>query len=353
MKLKRSLIILFFITNINLVFSIEYNISYCIDSIKYGEKSHNLTIITDEKERITYVKEDNSYEEFYNYQSDEINKIIHNSEQIIETYNNKNGFNLVRKDMNRKYVYKNSIMYVFYNDVDGVLDDTIIEHKYTYKKNENGYVINKYSCGDLEEDSFFVKEGMFTIDKRILHTKDETINKVNYLIVAYAMKDYSYPGIQAFIPMFFTDTDFSYSFDSISANTELKEGETLYSANNLFSVEGNPWVSTKNNGVGDIITIKLSVRDDIKLAFYNGFQSVNKPYLYNNNSRVRKVNIKNLKLNTQMELELQDTKDRQIVDISQILCETGLMTTIEIEILSAYPGNKWSDLCIQAILPVF
>lgn len=50
------------------------------------------------------------------------------------------SFSVIVKGMKRKYVFVNNMLYVYYHDVSGYENDSLIEYKYTYKKTVDGYV---------------------------------------------------------------------------------------------------------------------------------------------------------------------------------------------------------------------
>ena len=133
----------------------------------------------------------------------------------------------------------------------------------------------------------------------------------------------------------------------------LIEGKTVYGANNLSSIDGLPWASENGFGINDIITIKTPTYSGMKLAIYNGFQSESRPDLYKANSRVKKVRIKNLESGSSRDFLLKDTPEMQEISLSNLILWHNVFTTLEITILDVYPGEKYKDLCIQAIIPSY
>ena len=91
----------------------------------------------------------------------------------------------------------------------------------------------------------------------------------------------------------------------------------------------------------------------MKLAFYNGYQSDSRPDLYKANSRVKKIRIKNLESGNTTELMLKDTSDMQEININSLIMSYNEYISLEITILEVYPGDKYKDLCIQAIIPIY
>lgn len=138
-----------------------------------------------------------------------------------------------------------------------------------------------------------------------------------------------------------------------SASSFLIEGVISYSPENLFSEDGLPWASANGYGIGDKITIKTSITKNIKLAFYNGFQSKEKQYLYKANSRAKRVKITCLESNYRIVVDLKDSPEKQLISLLNGMVSDNDYETVEIEILEVYPGEKYKDLCIQAIIPEF
>lgn len=346
MKKNLLLIVLLFISSA--VFTEEYVINIYSETIKAGTEIHTIKLITDNDGRIIKTIED-GVERIKDGESDYGKRMIKKAESI-PIFMDEKGFNLIDTGYKRKYVYRNGIMYMYYHDVQNIPNDLIIEKKYTYKNTNEGYIITSYTCGETSPGvNLYIIDGKYTINKRFPNTGNEAIDRWNHQIINSAIGIVY--GISAFIPMIFTDTDFSYVFDSYEAETELKEGKTVYEANNLKMIDGLPWVSAKTHGLHDKITIRCLARDDINMAFYNGFQSKTKPYLYNQNSRVKKIRITYKEINKSIEFELKDTQEKQLFDLEELYFSEGEYATIEIEILSVFPGDKYSDLCLQAIIP--
>lgn len=91
----------------------------------------------------------------------------------------------------------------------------------------------------------------------------------------------------------------------------------------------------------------------VYLRFYNGFQSGTKKNLYKDNSRAKKIQIKNLNNGVETVISLKDTPDEQIISLRNLCLYQDLYTKLEITILEVYPGEKYKDLCIQAIIPEY
>ena len=150
--------------------------------------------------------------------------------------------------------------------------------------------------------------------------------------------------------------DYSAWIDQAVAYTSssfLIEGTIIYGPDNLSSKRGIPWASANGYGIGDKINIEIPRSYTVKLGFYNGFQSDTRPDLYKANSRAKKVEIRCLETNEKIQVELNDSKEKQIVDLKKLDMKYNTDVNLEITILEVYPGEKYKDLCIQAIIPEY
>ena len=151
----------------------------------------------------------------------------------------------------------------------------------------------------------------------------------------------------------FDYTEWIMPYTSYTASSFLVERTAVYGADNLESEQGLPWASANGYGINDTIQIKTLGHNKLQLALYNGFQSKERPDLYKANSRVKRIKIKNLETGTSSEFLLKDTSEKQIIYLNSLDITEKKYTTLEITILEVYPGDKYTDLCIQAIIPVY
>lgn len=139
---------------------------------------------------------------------------------------------------------------------------------------------------------------------------------------------------------------YSISSSKINASSELKEGNTIYAASNLCNLELNkPWVEGVNgNGEGEKIILNGSASF---IYFLNGYVSYTKPYLYEQNSRPKKIKITLLDTSEKEELffEIKDSPNPQKLSLNRFY--SGKM---ELEILEVYKGTKYQDTCINSLL---
>ena len=122
----------------------------------------------------------------------------------------------------------------------------------------------------------------------------------------------------------------------------LKEGDKNYTIENLSEIRiDSPWVEgVEGYGEGEGFTI---VGNKKYLLIVNGFISINKPYLYEYNSRVKELRIIGSKSGKTKITKLIDTPNPQTVDISFL--EDSDDTIVRIE--SVYKGTKYQDTCLS------
>jgi hypothetical protein len=154
---------------------------------------------------------------------------------------------------------------------------------------------------------------------------------------------------------FFIPDDFS-----INATSELKEGNIMYGAKNLLEEKKLlPWAEGSNgSGIGERISLEYNTETGgvawdwiprwkiFALFISNGFVDYNRPYLYENNNRIKKMRIYFDYPNDFADVELQDTPQIQIFKFYE-----RRNTKIQLEILEVYKGDKYDDTCVNNIYP--
>lgn len=133
----------------------------------------------------------------------------------------------------------------------------------------------------------------------------------------------------------------------------LKEKNKEYTVDNLCNCKpGTPWVEgVPGDGNGEGFTIyntgKNSTnsfyRDYKYLLIMNGYISYEKPYLYKQNNRIKKIKVTGVKSGKSKILDVLDTPHPQTVDISFITEPED----IRVEIADVYKGTKYDDTCIN------
>ena len=129
----------------------------------------------------------------------------------------------------------------------------------------------------------------------------------------------------------------------------LKEREKEYPVTNLsIKAVDSPWIeAVPGDGIGEGFTLVNSwgyVYSYILLM--NGYISYEKPYLYKQNGRVKKLKVTGLKSGKSKILDILDTPHPQTVDISFITEPED----IRVEIADVYKGTKYDDTCIHYMI---
>lgn len=127
------------------------------------------------------------------------------------------------------------------------------------------------------------------------------------------------------------------------------EGGKEYSINNLSSLNlATPWIEgVSNYGIGEGFIVDYKYKNENYLLIMNGYISFDKPYLYEQNSRVKQIRITGLESNKSEILTVLDTPHPQTVDISFLDDTEGF----SVEIVDIYKGKKYADTCIQYLVP--
>lgn len=135
-----------------------------------------------------------------------------------------------------------------------------------------------------------------------------------------------------------------------SASSSLKEKDTVYPASHLADLAlSRPWVEgVPGYGIGESIRIKPT-RDDAAMRHVLisiGYVSYDKPGLYTENSRPKKIELVSEEGGFRFEVELPDTPNIQLISLPK---PVGDLTII---IKDVYKGTKWEDTCINFIVPL-
>lgn len=138
-------------------------------------------------------------------------------------------------------------------------------------------------------------------------------------------------------------------FDVINADSflieTLKDGTELKYLPEYTWVSRMPW-ATKGDAAKKIIYLEPnSALTYNTIVIANGFICFEKPYLYEQNSRAKKIRVK--WGNNTKDFELQDNPNFQPFVLSDK--EDFYKGPVEIEILEVYQGSKYSDVVISGI----
>ena len=126
----------------------------------------------------------------------------------------------------------------------------------------------------------------------------------------------------------------------------MKEKSKEYPVENLnILAVDTPWVeAVPGSGIGEGFTLVNSWGKKYPyILLMNGYISYEKPYLYKQNNRIKKIKVTGLKSGKSKVLDVLDTPHPQTVDISFI---TGA-EDIRVEIADVYKGTKYDDTCLH------
>lgn len=124
----------------------------------------------------------------------------------------------------------------------------------------------------------------------------------------------------------------------------LKEKNKEYKVKNLCDCKpGTPWVEgVSGSGIGEGFTIDGGYHP--YLLIMNGYISYDKPYLYKQNNRVKKLKVTGIRSGKSIIVDVLDTPHPQTVDISAVAEQ---YSDIRVEIADVYKGTKYDDTCMN------
>lgn len=251
--------------------------------------------------------------------------------------------NSTPKYLNKMFIHTDEYSTLYISDTSVKLDDEI-EYGHLYLNNmfdifrgsETNYVI--LNC--TVEDTYFVY--------LIKSAKTQKYQYANWEITyGKTMKKTEYNAVKL-VP-FTVQAIESYIIEKDSTGNEIRFTPDI---GDLFFVGSNPWAVKKD----DKRVIYLSTErwrhptteyypvSDI--VFVNGFVYPDKDYLYEQNSRAKRVRISYNE--TSFEAELQDTGNFQVVHLPAAI-DPKAKNNIKLEILDYYPGTKYSDIVISGV----
>ena len=208
--------------------------------------------------------------------------------------------------------------------------------------------INKNGIDYIQLSKKFPKE--FTSQYIYGDSKDiETDEKILFLAgKTEKLGTFLYAYTKGFDTSSFTNnrTDELYYCLYKDASSCLTENGKEYSLKNLRDRRlETPWVEgVPGDGIGEGFTLTFNGGSvDPTLLLMNGYISFDKPYLYEQNNRIKKIKVKGLTSGKEKILDVIDTPHPQTVDISFIT----EMEDIRVEIAEVYKGTKYDDTCLQ------
>ncbi|GHV52973.1 hypothetical protein AGMMS49579_10990 [Spirochaetia bacterium] len=136
--------------------------------------------------------------------------------------------------------------------------------------------------------------------------------------------------------------------DIINSTSFLTEGNIQYLPQNLklYYKDNNPWVEgVPGQGINEKLYFENLYCDKGTMQISIGYVSYDKPYLYTQNSRPKKIKL-SVEGKFSVIIDLLDTPKYQQINIpDKIINEVLIM-----EILEVYAGTKYEDTCINTVL---
>ena len=142
-----------------------------------------------------------------------------------------------------------------------------------------------------------------------------------------------------------------YKRDKIRASSELREGKTVYSVENLSTEILLPWVPAGGkNGIGATLTIHDMYGEFLILG--SGYVSVKNRALWIKNARPKKLKIQYKKTGIVKYVDLKDTPDLQTIVMytDEDYKNQTIGSDIVITIMDVYEGTTYSDVCINILV---
>ena len=129
----------------------------------------------------------------------------------------------------------------------------------------------------------------------------------------------------------------------------VEKGGKEYPVTNLCKMSSEtPWVEgVPGYGIGESFVIENTWATVYKtLLIMNGYISYERPFLYKQNGRIKKIRVTGMVSGKEKVLDVLDTPHPQSVDISFITEPEDVRITIE----EVYPGTKYDDTCIHFMI---
>jgi hypothetical protein len=228
---------------------------------------------------------------------------------------------------------------------------------------DNTLMVEYYNSGILASEEYSVQweiinkiyyinfdyTGNF-LGEKIAHDKKRYLVLYNGYLIFYNNQNQA----EYYLCGFRSQSDQSSFVDTkITASSELRENNIIYRAANLFNKENLiPWAEgVSGDGIGQTISIefKMPLASGLNgIYISNGFIDYNRPYLYEYNSRIKKIRISYMGCNEYKEFEIEDDPNFQYINLD-INYRPNIVL---IEIVEVYKGSKWEDTCINNILPI-
>ncbi len=239
------------------------------------------------------------------------------------------------------YIQGNTIKYIF----ETTEEEKNIEFSRGYNSGLLFFRLSEPFPKEISENYYYYKQDVKTNDSILIlagaekNKKDGKTNRILMFATTAGFDKDSYPFIW---PMH----SFEISPQYVDCTSYLLEKTKKYSIENLSNcMVDSPWVEgVDGDGIGEGFTmIDRLNRYHPYLLIMNGYISYEKPYLYKQNNRIKKIKVTGLKSGKAKVLDVLDTPHPQTVDISFITEAED----IRVEIADVYKGTKYDDTCLH------
>lgn len=287
--------------------------------------------------------------EIYHCKNEKDKLIINNKDSIISISND--YFEFIKNNIH--LIFQNQTIYdiASYGEIEtsnNIRSTAIIE-----KENNNICNISINNCFEYNTGGFIYKPTEFA-DYNFTSELNTTKFLYRFINFYICMKYYEEIDLSV-LPIIFCvrnrePAKKQSQIVNIKNDSYLIENTEVYEANNLKTIKNLPWASKNGYGIGDVLTLYIDKKNEVTLNIYNGFQSKEKPYLYEQNSRVKSISITDIDTGEKKDIILEDNPNGQNIFLNSFVTNDIKLLRLEIKINDIYKGSKYKDLCIQAIL---
>ena len=250
---------------------------------------------------------------------------------------------------NLSYIFANSygnksIKYISWENVVKFIDyETIAWSTFDRMTGDGDYYIGTYTLNIQDNITFVNAHFENSIDERWLILGNGTLgdiyksgNRVPGNHIHGVTGSVNREEIIGFYPV------------NVSSSSYLIDNGISYSPDNLsnFFQTDRPWVEgVEGYGINEKIFFEQAFLPSGSMYISIGYVSFDKPYLYNQNSRPKKIKL-TVEYKFSFEVELRDTPHYQEIKFPSDIERDDMVI---LEILDVYPGTKYEDTCINSI----
>lgn len=352
----------------------EKTIKLYFDNSMYLKEIHNHVQLLDSSAKTikTQIKNDSLktlevefYEDnllvcskFFSYNADTIfivterNGIKHKTSLLIDDLKKEIKYgNLIIKQTNDSIVGSENNKTLFIHRANELINFFKEEpsSRYLYGLNNTDLLIEAYTAGYDDTWNLMFENNHILVKAADMNACNNYKQIINYLILQEYDLVLADLMFEYFLRGFFSLNKVKYF-----ASSHLVEKDIVYSESNLGCIDGQPWSTSVNGGIGEKIEIIFPLNCKNYLYVYNGYQLPQGDSVYFANSRLKKIKITNVNTLKSKIFSIADEKYLQKLNISSLVKKNIFANEVRllIEVLEIYSGNKYNNLGVQAIIPV-